>query len=204
MKNTHYSRYGCLIAIGLAVFTLLGCDPKKKDGTAQGEFRQVESELQSLGILSSDVLVFNLQCKSHDSKLYWILEVRQRVLGIAGVGGGSGPDAEKMAHRILAAFQATQVADSKSPAGSNLENKIKIEFIDKNGFKIAETTTNEISDIDPEGEHVEPSVYGWYYRGVIDLGSSDILRIADYQVRGDFSEGMNTLLQEATVLVKKR
>ncbi len=148
------------------------------------------------------MLGFNLKCKSNGIKLYWVLEVRQTVLGVMGIDGYSGDDAAEVAKRILKEFQSSTKTEGK--AGSTPQNKIKIEFMDSNGFTVVAATTDEISSIDADGENAVPLVQGWYYRGIIDLDPSEISRISSYQLRGEFSEGMNGLLREAGVLVEKK
>lgn len=201
MKNKN-SRCVWFTVLALFAATFSGCDSKGDKEPDAGKVQQIGSELKSLGRRSTGVLGFNLKCKSNGIKLYWVLEVRQTVLGVMGIDGYSGDDAAEVAKRILKEFQSSTKTEGK--AGSTPQNKIKIEFMDSNGFTVVAATTDEISSIDADGENAVPLVQGWYYRGIIDLDPSEISRISSYQLRGEFSEGMNGLLREAGVLVEKK
>jgi len=183
--------------LGFIAIANLGCDSKSDDETKHKNSAKIANELTSLGARTTGALYFELKCKTEGSKLYWILETRQTVLGIMGIGGFSGQDASEMAGKITKEFRTS--ADNSTP-----QNKIKIEFLDGNGFTITKTTTNEISDLDADGKAADPLDQGWYYRGVIDLSPADIAKVTNFQLRGDFSENMDALLKEAGVLVEKK
>lgn len=204
MKNTSNFKYVWFATLGLVVAAPFGCNSKSDKQAGKGDSSQIGSELKSLGMRSDDSLEFDLKCKGLGSKLYWVLEVRQKVLGILGIGGYSGNDAAEMAKRIQKEFQSNTTIESNGIYNSTPQNKIKIEFMDSNGFTVVESVTTEISSIDADGKEADPLMQGWYYRGEIRLDPSEISRISSYQLRGDFSEDMEGLLKEASVLVEKK
>lgn len=204
MKYTNISRCVSFLILGLAAATLAGCNSKSDKEANSAVSVQVGNELKSLGMRSTGVLEFDLKCKSLGSKLYWVLEVRQTVLGKLGLGGYSGNEVAEMARRIQKEFQLTTAIESNGIYYSKPQNKIRIEFMDKNGFTVVESVTTEISSVDADGKDVDTLMDGWYYRGVIDLDPSEISRVSNYQLGGDFTQSMESLLQEAGGLVEKK
>ena len=182
MKKNQSARLAFLFIVSLAVSTMFSCKSRSDSDTKKDGQMKIGSELKSIGGKGDDVLSFDLHCKSEGSKLYWILQARQKVCGVFGFRGWSGPDAEDMASRIFKEIQATNRIGSDENGRSSLKNKIKIEFTDQNGFKVVDAVANEISHVDRNGEKAEPTEHCWFYRGVIDLDSHKISKIAKLSI----------------------
>jgi hypothetical protein len=223
MNKLAISKFAPFFILGFIVIANLGCDSISDNKTNYQKSAKITNKLTSLGSgTTDDALHFELKCKTEGSKLYWILETMQTVydmggfcdfsgldasetsvedrmalLRIAGVDGFSGQDASQMAEKIIKEFRAP--AENLTP-----KNKIRIEFLDCDGFTITKATTSDISDVDADGKSADPLHQGWYYRGVIDLSPVSIGKVTNFQLRGDFSENMRALIKEAGVLVRKK
>jgi hypothetical protein len=189
-RTTYFSR---LFFAFCATATICGCDSSV---SGKGDAGNAQGDMKSLGGKENDIFMFNLSYKVVGSKLFWGLESMQKIRGIAGLGGESGPRADELATKIF--------DELETKAGADFENTILIDFIDKNGFTVVKTTTQEMSKVTLDGQQRDPSTRGWLYRGVINIDEAESSRIEGYQLTFDFSDKLLTIASEASEFLEQK